>query len=55
LYPLTVDVLAFHDSLTEGGVLAVAVKLTPVLFAPLIVTLMLAGVNLNPELLGVTV
>jgi hypothetical protein len=54
LYPLTLDVLESHVRATEWGLLA-AVKLIPVLFAPLSVTLVLAGVNVKPELLGVTV
>jgi hypothetical protein len=55
LYPLTVDVLGFHDSLTDGGVFAAAVKFTPALLALLTVTLELAGVKMKLELLGVTV
>jgi hypothetical protein len=55
LYPVTVEVLAVQVSVTEAGVLDAAVKLTPVAFAPLMVTLLFAGVNVKPELLGVTV
>jgi len=48
-------VLAFQVNVTVCGLFEAAVKFTPVLFAPLIVTFVLAGVNAKPELLGVTV
>jgi len=46
------------DGLTVPEILhvcAVAVKATPVVLAPLIVTAWLVGLNVNPALLGVTV
>ena len=55
LYPLTLEVLAFQFSVTVCGAVEAAVKFTPVLFAPLIVTFVLTGVNAKPELVGVTV
>src|SRR5258708_12718853 len=55
LYPATIEVLAFQDSATEWACCAVAVKFTPGTFAVLIVTFWLAGVNVYPVSLGVTV